>query len=141
MTAKALIGVAALWVVLLPVTARADDLTGADKLICAAINATECYADGSCTQGEPETWNIPRFIRVDLAGQTLSTTRASGEQRSTPLANLTEDDGRIFAQGSQTGRAVSMVINRFSGIASAGIVLDGHVLTVFAHCTPVDDED
>ena len=125
---------------LLPVAARADDLTGADQMICASAKATECYADGSCVEGEPEDWNVPRFMRVDLAEKTLSTTRASGEERSTPLQNLTRDGDRVFAQGAQTGRAVSLVINQRSGLASAGIVLDGHILSVFAHCTPLESE-
>jgi len=129
------------WIVLmLPVGVRADDLTDASQLICASVKATECYADGSCVQGEPEDWNVPRFMRVDLAGKTLSTTRASGEERSTPLQNLTRDGDRIFAHGAQTGRAVSLVINQRSGLASAGIVLDGHILSVFAHCTPLESE-
>jgi len=126
---------------LLPFATRADDLTGTTQMICASVKATECYADGSCVQGEPEEWNVPRFIRVDLEKKTLSTTPASGEERSTPLQNLTRDGDRVFFHGSQTGRAVSMVINLQTGIASAGIVLDEHVLSVFAHCTPVDSED
>jgi hypothetical protein len=141
MTMRALFRLSTPLLLLLPLTVHADDLTGADRLICATVKATECYADGTCTQGEPETWNIPRFIRVDLGNKTLSTTQASGEKRTTPLGSLVAENDRIFIQGSQTGRAVSMVINQRTGIASAGIVLDGHVLTVFAHCTPLDSQD
>lgn len=125
---------------LAPVT-RADDLTGANRLICAAAKATECYLDGTCAQGEPEDWNVPRFMRVDLENKTLSTTRASGEQRSTALHSLIREGDRVFAQGSQSGRAVSLVLNQKTGVVSAAIVLDEHVLTVFAHCTPLDPVD
>ena len=141
MTKKACIWLVGWSVLLLPVASRADDLTGADRLICAAVSATECFADGTCVQGEPEDWNVPRFMRMDLAAKILSTTKASGQERSTPMQSLTRDEDRIFIQGAQTGRAVSMVINESTGGAAAAIVLDGHVLTVFAHCTPVDGAD
>ena len=52
-----------------------------------------------------------------------------------------DENERDFFQGAQTGRAVRMVNTHRNGIASAGIVLDCHVLTVFAHCTPLDTED
>jgi len=141
MTATTRICLLASSMLLLPVTMQADDLASASQLICAAVKASECYADGSCVQGEPEDWNVPRFMRLDLAAKTISTTKASGEERSTPLQSLTHEGDRVFIQGAQTGRAVSMVINRSTGLASAGIVLDGHVLTVFAHCTPLDSSD
>lgn len=141
MTMRAPIFLLAWSILLTPLAARADDLTGTDQLICASVKATECHADGSCIQGEPEDWNVPRFMRVDLAEKIISTTRASGEERSTPLHILTRDENRIFVQGAQTGRAVSMVINLQTGMASAGIVLDGHILAVFAYCTPLDSTD
>mgnify|MGYP001818723991 CR=1 FL=1 len=84
MTMRALFRVATPLLLLLPLAIHADDLTGAEELICATVNATECFADGSCTQGEPETWNIPRFLRVNLATKTLSTTQARGDKRTTP---------------------------------------------------------
>lgn len=124
---------------LLPAVSRADDLTEATELLCATVKASECYSDGTCTQGEPEDWNVPRFMRFDFDVKTLSTTRASGEERSTPMQSLIREDDRVFIQGAQAGRAVSMVINESTGLASVGIVLDGHVLTVFAHCTPLDN--
>ena len=141
MNKRAWIWLVASSMLLLPAASRADDLTDATQLLCATTRASECYADGSCVEGEPEDWNVPRFMRFDLAQKTLSTTKASGEERSTPMQSLVHEGDRVFIQAAQTGRAVSMVINQSTGLASAGIVLDGHVLTVFAHCTPLDSSD
>ena len=33
--------------------AFADDVTGADHLLCTTVRATECFADGGCLPGSP----------------------------------------------------------------------------------------
>lgn len=116
----------------------ADDLRGAERLLCTSVKAMECYADGACVAGEPEEWNIPRFLRVDLAAKTMSTTEASGENRATAIENFKRDGDRILIQGMDQGRAFSAVLNEVSGLASTGIALDGNVVSVFSHCTPED---
>jgi hypothetical protein len=113
-----------------------DDVQGADRILCATVSASECFADGSCIDGEPEDWNIPRFIRVNLDEQTMSTTEASGQARSTPIQSVERQGDRLLIQGVQDARAFSVVLNESTGLASTGIALDGHVLNTFAHCTP-----
>jgi len=61
--------------------AFADDVTGADHLLCTTVRATECYADGGCLPGNPEDWGSPRFVTVDFKEKMLRTTEASGEDR------------------------------------------------------------
>lgn len=122
-------------------TALGDSLEGADLVLCTTVSATECFADGSCIADEPEAWNIPRFVSVDLVQKTLSTTRASGVERTTSIATLERHDDRIFIQGTERGRAFSIVLNPATGLASTGIALDGNVLSVFAYCTPLDSTD
>ena len=114
-----------------------DDLEGAKNLLCTSVRASECYADGICVEGEPEQWNVPRFVRVDLEKKILSTTKASGEDRSTPIEVLEREDDRVLMQGTDLGRAFSVVLNPTSGLASTGIALDGNVISVFSYCTPI----
>jgi len=118
-----------------------DDLTGADRLLCTSVRAMECFPDGVCLADEPESWNVPRFIRVDLKEQIMSTTAASGEERSTPIETIERDRNRVFIQGAEQGRAFSSVLNEITGLASTGIALDGHVVSVFSYCTPIDGSD
>jgi hypothetical protein len=122
-------------------TTFADDLTGAQQLLCTSVKAMECYADGGCIDGEPEIWNVPRFVRVDLEQQVLTTTEASGEKRSTPIERIESEGDRIFFQGAEEGRAFSVVLNQTTGMASTGIALDGHVVSVFSYCTPIVTAD
>jgi hypothetical protein len=114
----------------------ADDLTGASKFLCTAVQVTACADDGECTGGAPWDFNIPQFIEIDLEAKTLSTTKASGENRSTKIKNLERDEGLIILQGYERGRAFSFAIDEQSGMASIAVARDGIGVVVFAACTP-----
>jgi hypothetical protein len=125
-------------VVLLAATAAAaDDLSGADRILCTSVQATRCSAEGDCVTGPPWNWNIPQFIEVDLDEKTLGTTEASGENRVTPIKNIEQVDGRIFLQGAERGRAFSFVIAEDTGRVTVAVATDGLAVTVFGACTPM----
>ncbi len=114
----------------------ADDVRGADHLLCSAAQVTVCYADGECLISPPWELNVPLFIVVDLENKRLRTTEASGENRTTPIKNLERDGGLIFLQGVENGRAFSFVIAEETGMASIAVARDGLAVTVFGACTP-----
>jgi hypothetical protein len=114
---------------------RADDLTGADQLLCTAVQATKCTDDGDCTQDLPWNLNVPQFIQVDLKAKRLSTTKASGENRSTPIEYLKRENGLIVLQGFERGRAFSFVIGEATGMLSAAVAAEGRAVVVFGACT------
>ncbi len=116
--------------------AYADDLTGADLILCTAVQATVCDTSGECEIGSPWLWNIPQFIVVDLKGKTFGTTKASGENRMTPIKNIEYADGLIFLQGVEGGRAFSFVIEEETGDLSAAVARNGVTVSVFGACTP-----
>jgi hypothetical protein len=114
----------------------ADDLTGSEQFLCTAVEVTLCSAGGECTSQPPWNLNIPQFIIIDLDKKTLSTTEASGENRSTPIKNLEREGGLIFLQGVENGRAFSFVIAEEDGLASIAVARDGLSVAVFGACTP-----
>lgn len=120
----------------LPVTTLADDLTGADRFLCASSRVVRCYSVGDCDSGPPWEWNMPSFIHVDLKKKLLSTPAASAEQRRSPITYVAREAGEIVVQGSENGRALGMVINEETGLASSAVALDGITVTVFGACTP-----
>lgn len=89
-----------------------------------------CHADGECFTSPP--W----FIVVDLENRRLGTTEASGHNRSTPIKNLERDDGLIFLQGIENGRAFSFVIVEETGMVSIAVAREGLAVTIFGACTP-----
>jgi hypothetical protein len=117
--------------------ASGDDLGGASVLLCSSSWATVCTADEICESGPPWGWNIPQFVEVDLEGKTLSTTEASGENRTTPVEVLRREDGVIFIQGRELGRAFSVVVSEDTGRQSAVIAGQDLTISIFGACTPV----
>jgi hypothetical protein len=117
--------------------AGADDLTGQDRILCAAVEVTRCLESGTCTSELPWNLNIPQFIEIDLKAKTFSTTRASGENRATAIRTLIREDELLVLQGFEAGRAFSFVIHEPSGMASVAVARDGLTVSIFGSCTPM----
>ena len=130
------LGLTALVVLMPAPNLRADDLSGAERLLCASLEATRCTLDG-CVTEDPVMWNIPQFIEIDLKNKRLQTTAASGENRATPFTTLVREDGHIYIQGIEGGRAFSFVIHEASGELNAATASSENVTAVFAACTPL----
>ncbi len=127
-----------LLVVMMPAPAPADDLTGADRFLCTAVEANVCSMEGRCASAPPWSFNVPQFIEVDLVEKTLATTEASGENRRTMIKVLEREGGLIFLQGVDMGRAFSFVIAEEDGLASIAVARDGLTVSVFGACTPTE---
>ncbi len=121
----------------LPSISAADDLTGQERFLCTAVDATRCMETGSCTTELPWNLNIPQFMEVDLKAKTFSTTKASGENRATPIRTVAREEGLIVLQGYEAGRAFSFVIHESSGMASVAVARDGMTVSIFGACTPM----
>jgi hypothetical protein len=116
---------------------RADDLTGQDQILCTPVQVSICSPDDQCKVESPWTLNIPQFVEIDLKGQKLSTTKASGENRSTPIRTILKENGEIYLQGVEAGRAFSFVIEEDTGVASIAVAREGKVVSIFGACTPL----
>jgi len=116
---------------------RGDDLKGQDRILCTAVQATVCTTDGDCTIEAPWNLNIPQFIEINLKDKTASTTKASGENRSSPLSTVNRADGLIVIQGVEAGRAFSFVITEDTGFASIAVARQNLTVSVFGACTPM----
>ena len=117
--------------------AVADDLSGADRVLCSTLQSTACAADGACESVPPADLNIPQFVEVDLKAKQIRTTPASGENRQTPVQSVTRAEGEIVLQGHELGRAFSLVIQEATGRASFASAADARAVVVFAACTPL----
>lgn len=128
---------AGLVALLLASTAVADELSGADRLLCSTTQATACGMAAECATLPPTELNIPQFVVVDVKGKELSTTAASGENRRTPAQMVHRAEGQIILQGYEGGRAFSLVIQESTGRASFASAADARAVMVFAACTPM----
>ena len=78
---------------------------------------------------------MPDFVVIDISRKTVSTTKASNQNRSTKFSSVTKDDGLIYLQGMEGGRAFSFVIHEATGRMTVAVSRDGLAVSVFGACT------
>jgi hypothetical protein len=76
---------------------------GSEPIICASLNILECLPDGTCQRIDAEDAGIPRFLRIDFAGQQITRTRPNGEDVSSQIERSETVDGRLILQGAEDG--------------------------------------
>lgn len=130
--------IAAVLILALPgMAVQADDLTGSTIILCAAVQATQCFEGGECGIDLPWNLNVPQFVEIDLESRTISTTAASGQNRMTPIEHLEAEEGTIALQGFELGRGFSFVIDETTGRATIAIATEGMAIIIFGACTPM----
>ena len=123
---------------LLAGAAYADPLTGVDRFVCAASQVRICIEADTCYSASPSELDVPEFVVIDIDKDTISTTESSGENRSTAFNMAIRDEGKIYLQGVEGGRAFSFVIDEATGYMSVAVARDGAVVSVFGSCTDAD---
>ena len=122
------------WVAL---PARADNVTGEDRMLCTIVEVNFCAPGGPCEQGPPWVWNVPDFIEIDLIDNELRTTKASGQNRKTPIRSISREDGDLVLGGVEQGRSFVFSIREDTGgltVTVAGWAVGG---VGFGTCTPL----
>lgn len=118
--------------------AQAENLEGVDKMICAAAQVQICIENDTCYAATPAELDIPNFVVIDTRKKTISTTRASNQNRSTPFTSVQKIDGLFYLQGIEGGRAFSFVIDEATGHMTVAVSRDGISVSVFGACTDAD---
>jgi hypothetical protein len=116
--------------------AIADSVKDAGRLLCVPGTVSHCVLGKGCDMELPETENVPEFIEVDLKKKTLSATKASGQDRTTPILSQARSAGHIYLQGVEDGRTFSMVISESTGDLTFVVATDGETASMFGGCTP-----
>jgi len=117
---------------------QADNLEGVDEIVCAAAQVQICIENDTCYSATPFELDIPDFVVIDISKKTVSTTKASNQNRSTKFTSVEKVDGLIYLQGIEGGRAFSFVIHEASGRMTVAVSRDGMSVSVFGACTDTD---
>jgi hypothetical protein len=116
----------------------ADNLEGAKRLLCSTSQIVACVEADQCYPVMGHEAGVPDFIVVDIGKKLLSTTKASEENRVTPISSVSRANGQIYLQGIDLGRAFSFVIHEQTGRITVAVSRDGVSVTVFGACTNAD---
>ena len=115
--------------------ASADGVVDVDEMVCATGQVQICLESDTCYAASAMELAIPDFVVIDTKARKISTTRASGEDRSTAFTSFSRADGVVFFQGMESGRAFSFVIDEATGRMTVAVSRDGMTVTVFGACT------
>jgi len=118
--------------------AHADNVAESDRMLCSVSHVLLCVEDGDCFPISILDLDVPQFLIVDIRKKTISTTKASGENRESKVASLSRDAGRTILQGIELNRAYSMLIEDDIGRLTATVARDGITISAFGACTDAD---
>ena len=118
----------------------AENVSGENELLCSSARALLCVEDGECFDVPPGDLDMPRFVIIHTGEKTISTTRASGLNRSTRVSAIERAEGLITLQGIDNGRAFSFVIEEESGVLTAAVAHRGLTVSIFGVCTAAEVE-
>ena len=120
-----------------PSAANAGGFDGSQPLICASMEAYDCGPGEDCLRGTAESIDAPLFIRLDFEQKMARATRANGEERTTKIENLTQEEGKLILQGVQRGLGWSMTIAQENGAMTLTAAGDRMAFVIFGACTPL----
>ena len=123
---------------LLSGVALTDDVSESEEIVCAPAELHVCIENDRCYVSSPADLDVPEFVVIDIDRQTISTTKASNDPRSTSFANVRRENGLIYLQGVENERAFSFVIDEATGRMSVALSSDGIAVNAFGACTDVD---
>jgi hypothetical protein len=119
-------------------SAQADNVSGKERMLCSIVEVNFCAPGGLCAEGPPWLWNVPDFIEIDLIDKELRTTKASGQNRKTPIRTISRENGDLVLGGAELGRSFVFSIREVTGeltITVATWELGG---VGFGTCTPLN---
>ena len=111
--------------------AVAGPYDGSRPLLCAVATIMECDGSGQCERHLPDDANTPRFVRVNVAGQTI----VADTNRQSPIRSVSHVDGALILQGGENGRGWSATIHEDTGRMAAAIVENDYTFSIFGACT------
>lgn len=114
-----------------PVALGPDD----SKLICDIVRVMECWPDGDCSAGTPESVDLPHFIQLDLDAKSIGSPSPGFDAGSATVDSVDRTDGRIaLTGGGREGRIWSLLISEQTGELNGAVLAGGFSLLVYGAC-------
>ena len=113
----------------------AAEFDGSAPFLCAVIEVIECDRGDGCETVELIDMGLPPFLRVDVGAKSLDATDGSGRKTPIHSSTLVKEQERLLLQGSEQGRAWSVVIGQKTGALTASIVDHDGGFLISGACT------
>ena len=136
MIARTMLDATVLTVLLAAQPGAAADYDGEKPFLCAPTDIVSCGPDGKCDRETPESINLPKFLKFDVAQNQISGTRPNGDMLKTAIDKVDRAEDRMILQGIEGAVMWSVMVSQNSGdmTITAGSEKVGYV--AFGACTP-----
>ncbi|MDN0077166.1 hypothetical protein QU481_20195 [Crenobacter sp. SG2303] len=110
--------------------AYAADFDGSKPLLCATVDAHECFSGLVCQRSQPSDLGTPKFLSINFAKKTIA-----GPKRATPILFMSKDQNQILMQGTEQGYAWTIALDTSDGTMTVTMVNREDTLVLFGNCT------
>lgn len=103
-----------------------------DNITCALTRAYACDPDEGCTPSSIDDMALPRFVRIDLDGKSI-TSLDKAIQRTSNIDHVDRLEGMTVMHGTEL-RGWSIALGKDSGDITLSASGDGEAFVVFGNC-------
>jgi len=96
-----LLSLAILLTALTYTVAHSEDLSSIKPMICSVNQVNECVSWEGCETVNPFAANVPNFLNIDIAGQTITSATNTHPKHSTPIERIEIIDELITLSGAE----------------------------------------
>jgi len=103
-----------------------------ETFTCALTRAYDCFSDEGCKEWSLDDMALPRFVRIDLKGRTITSLDKTITQ-TTKIAAIERLEGMVVLHGTEL-RGWSIALGEESGDLTLSVAGDGEGFIVFGKC-------
>ncbi|CAB1075249.1 hypothetical protein D1AOALGA4SA_3069 [Olavius algarvensis Delta 1 endosymbiont] len=81
----------------------AGNFDGSKPLVISVIRVIECTPDGTCREVTPASAELPQFLKIDFASQTIRPAVGDDQTAATSIERREVVDGKLILQGAEDG--------------------------------------
>jgi hypothetical protein len=123
--------------------ASGGDFDGSRPLLVSFARVLECTSMGGCREVSFEEVNLPPFLKVDFAQNTIRPARGGEEIPDSAIERSERVDGKLILQGAEDGYADlrdglgwSLAVSEETGRVVLTASGDGVAFVAFGHSLP-----
>ena len=81
--------------------ANSEDMSGIKPMVCSVNSVNECVAWGGCNTVNPFAANVPTFLNIDMANNTITSATNTHAKKSTQIERIEIIDNLITLSGAE----------------------------------------
>ena len=123
-----------------PASAKAQESALSDAtLLCSVGHLRVCTRGEACEPADHDDFDAPRFLIIDFENRLIVSPDPAQAGRRSQIRWLERLQDRLIIQGTDNGRAFSIIISELNAEMTETTVGDGFVLVATGDCIPAKE--